>query len=295
MKYYKIEMSSIPSVLLVNSINTLFYKKNHFDFEGKKPEIELTFVQKGVLRKRYPSENEKQVAAGQMSIRMPWEKFTHIYDGEGHHSHNIIFTGYQNITNTDANDVIRIYQAGLSSKTAVPTVFTLPEIVYQMPPKAEGIWRKMGTLFTFGNGGKDLRMLSCLFQLLAELTEVATLQAFKETRAAGMYSNALYSRRAAEYISQHLKEKITVSDIASSLGISNEYMCRIFKSETGQTLISYINMVKMETVRELISTQHLSLREAGKCVGIENEVYLYRLFKKYIGFTSMEYRKLRQK
>ncbi len=121
------------------------------------------------------------------------------------------------------------------------------------------------------------------------------MQAFKETNTAGMYSNALYSRRAAEYISQHIKEKITLSDVAAFIGISNEYLCRIFKNETGQTLISYINLVKMEAVKEMIGTQYLSLREAGLRVGIENEVHLNRLFKKYFGVTSTEYRRLRQK
>lgn len=295
MKYYKIEFVNIPRVLLVHSSDMHNAPKDVYDFEGKKPEIEITLMQKGDMQNLYPTGEKKTILPGQMNVRMPWEKFRRIYDKGAQSSHTVIFTGYQTITETDAEEVIRIYQQGLPLKSKIPTVFTLPEIVLSVPPKAEGILRKMSTLFSIGKGGKDLRMFSCLFQVLAELTEASTLQAFQETNTAGMYSHALYSHRAVEYISKHIEERITVADVAAHIGISNEYLCRIFKNETGQTLISYINLVKMETVKEMIGTQYLSLREAGRRVGIENEVHLNRLFKKYFGVTSTEYRKLRQK
>ncbi len=292
MKYYKIEMKGIPRVLLASFTKGWRDTKDVFIFEGNKPEIEITFMQEGDMH-MYFADREKIIRPGEMNVRMPWEKFKRIYDKGPLRSSTMIFTGYQTIQEIDAEEVIQIYQKGLPSKSTVPTVFTLPEIVLQTPMKAEGIMRKMSTLFIFGNGGKDLRMFSCLFQLLAELTETAIMQAFQESNTGGMYSNALYSRRATEYIAQHLKEKITVSDIAAFIGISNEYLCRLFKNETGQTLISYINRVKIETVKELISTHYISLREAGMQVGIENEVHLNRLFKKYVGMTSTEYKQFR--
>lgn len=292
-RYYKIELFQIPKVLLSHSFHSFIAEKDVFVFDGIKPEIEITFMQCGTMQKHYPDNSKKEILSGQMNVRMPWEKFTRIYDAGKNHSHTMIFTGYNHIEEVDANEVIQIYQNGLPPKNTIPTSFTLPEVILQTPAKAEAIMRKMSTLFIYGNGGKDLRMFSCLFQLLAELTEISVMQAFQEKNTNGTYSNALYSRRVTEYISQHLSEKITVSDLAALIGISNEYLCRIFKNETGQTLISYINRVKMEAVKELLCTQHLSLKEAGKQVGIENEVYLNRLFKKYIGVTSTEYKQSR--
>ncbi len=295
MKYYKIEFTKIPRVLLVNSFTGRIPSTDVFSFSGKKPEIELTLIGRGIMYNKYLSGASEKILPGQMNVRMPWEQFSRTYYAGEHSSHTMIFTDYQNITQIDADDVKQIYRSGLPPKSTVPTVFCLPEVVLQTPPKAESIFRKMKTLFTFGNGGKDLRMFSCLFQLLAELTDSTILQAFQDSNTAGIYSNALYSRKATEYISQHISDKITVSDVANYIGISNEYLCRIFRNETGHTIISYVNLVKMEAVKEMIITQHLSLREAGAQVGIENEVYLNRLFKKYFGVTSSEYRQLHRK
>ena len=94
--------------------------------------------------------------------------------------------------------------------------------------------------------------------------------------------------KAKRYIINHISEKIYVEDIASAVGLSVGYLSNIFKKTTGQTLVEYINTVKLQRVRELRLTLGVTLKEAGKTVGFYDETYLSRLYKKYFGNNLSE-------
>ena len=66
------------------------------------------------------------------------------------------------------------------------------------------------------------------------------------------------------------------------------YLGKIFKNYTGRTVIEYINIAKLNKVRELMQDRGLSLKEAGEQTGFENEHYLSRLYKKLMGRSARE-------
>ena len=47
-----------------------------------------------------------------------------------------------------------------------------------------------------------------------------------------------------EYIYSHIKERITIEDLADSLGVSASYLSRLFKKETGISVSAYIRRQK---------------------------------------------------
>ena len=72
------------------------------------------------------------------------------------------------------------------------------------------------------------------------------------------------------------------------MGISAGYLGKIFKTYTGKTIIEYINTAKLGKVRELMQDRGISLKEAGEQTGFENQHYLSRLYKKYMGRSARE-------
>ena len=60
---------------------------------------------------------------------------------------------------------------------------------------------------------------------------------------------------------------------------------------TGTTIISYINRLKLEKIKNLVINKGISLRQAGESVGIYDENYLSRLFKQYYGKSISELKK----
>ena len=98
-------------------------------------------------------------------------------------------------------------------------------------------------------------------------------------------------RSAVRYIETHYKEKLSLNEIADHLCVSSSYLSRCFKKETGTTIVSYINQVRMKAAREMMDEGVLSLNEIASAIGIQNYNYFYLLFKEIYGETPSEYTK----
>lgn len=132
--------------------------------------------------------------------------------------------------------------------------------------------------------GRDAECSGLFMLLLNALTDRCAAQG----AGANGDGTSVYFRRAVNYISMHIDEHISIGDIKKHVGISAGYLGRIFKSCTGKTIIEYINLAKLNKVRELIQDRNMSLKEAGEQTGFENENYLSRLYKKYMGRSARE-------
>ena len=91
------------------------------------------------------------------------------------------------------------------------------------------------------------------------------------------------------YIREHYREKLSLARLARELAVSPSYLSRIFKKETGTTVVGFINQVRMEKAREKIEEQKLPLQEIAYEVGIQNYNYFYLLFKETYGVSPSEY------
>ena len=98
-------------------------------------------------------------------------------------------------------------------------------------------------------------------------------------------------REAVEYIERHVTERITLSGIARHVSLNNTYLCRVFKEDTGKSIVSYINEMKMKKAYGLLKKGDKMIKEAAAAVGIDDQFYFNRLFKKVYGITPREIKK----
>jgi two-component system response regulator YesN len=77
---------------------------------------------------------------------------------------------------------------------------------------------------------------------------------------------------------------------AKEFGYSPTYLSRLFKNETGVSLIDYVNMVRIHNAKKLLDTPGRKAYEVAKTVGYNNYNYFSRNFKKITGYTISEYR-----
>ncbi|MGG6312979.1 response regulator transcription factor [Paenibacillus macerans] len=96
---------------------------------------------------------------------------------------------------------------------------------------------------------------------------------------------------AFRYVSLHLHSRISLDEVATHLHLNPSYFSRLFKKETGTTLIEYITRQKMERAKELLDGTKLNAREIGEMLGYENQSYFIKTFKGYAGVTPAEYRR----
>ena len=95
-------------------------------------------------------------------------------------------------------------------------------------------------------------------------------------------------REALRYIEENISRKISVPQIAKTVSMTDTYLCRIFKTDVGKSIIDYINELKMKKAYELLDSKDCLIKEAAAAVGIDDQFYFNRLFKKYFGITPKE-------
>ncbi|MBU5441328.1 helix-turn-helix domain-containing protein [Paenibacillus sp. MSJ-34] len=94
-----------------------------------------------------------------------------------------------------------------------------------------------------------------------------------------------------DFLEQHHCQKITLEMVAQQVSMNESYLCRLFKNETGKNIINYLNDYRMERARKLLTNPDLNVREVAASIGIENQFYFNRMFRKYYGQSPSEFKK----
>ena len=94
-----------------------------------------------------------------------------------------------------------------------------------------------------------------------------------------------------DYIDEHIAEKLTLEMVASASGLSVTHASRLFKSEVGHSVIEYVNERKMAKAEELMHDRTRKIKDVAAMVGISDQLYFNKVFKKYYHLSPREYRK----
>ncbi len=108
-------------------------------------------------------------------------------------------------------------------------------------------------------------------------------------------NNYLNQKDIYELLSKYLQENyshdISFSDLASQFGFTLEYLGKIFKKYSGETLSKYLTKLRMnEAKRLLLNNPELEIQKVGELVGYKDGFYFSRAFKSYTGIQPSEFR-----
>ena len=95
--------------------------------------------------------------------------------------------------------------------------------------------------------------------------------------------------RAKQYINENFSKPITTIDIASAAGFSPSYLRTLFHKIMGQSPMNYLNQVRINHAKEMLSSKMFTLSEVASSCGFQNEYYFNRVFKKFAGITPGKY------
>ncbi len=93
------------------------------------------------------------------------------------------------------------------------------------------------------------------------------------------------------YVNNNFAHELSLEFLSDFFCISKYHLCRSFKKYTGFTLNDYITQLRLERAKELLRTTALPANKICLMVGINDENYFYRLFKKHVGTSPHKYRK----
>ena len=99
-------------------------------------------------------------------------------------------------------------------------------------------------------------------------------------------------QKVEEFVKENYQNPdITLEDMAQHVGLSSNYIRRIFREQCGYSPMDYLVNYRVGTAKELLKNTSSTAREIAEMVGYSNTKYFYSLFKKQTGYTTYEYRK----
>ena len=93
-----------------------------------------------------------------------------------------------------------------------------------------------------------------------------------------------YVRKALDYINCHFKKPLSLEGIAAVCGITKYHLAREFKRYTGQTVLTYVNMLRCENAAFCLANG-MTVAEAAYASGFESSSYFSRTYKKLMGHS----------
>ena len=138
-----------------------------------------------------------------------------------------------------------------------------------------------------GSFGSDIRQITALLELLLWVAP-----ALHASSAGEAIQNKDFMRVSPilDYIRARLSEPLTLDQIAGEFFISKHYLCRIFKSATGFSVMEYIIYSRVLMARQLLQ-QGISVQQAGEMSGFSDNSHFIRTFGHLTGISPGRYAK----
>lgn len=156
---------------------------------------------------------------------------------------------------------------------------------------------------TFGTESSRIirRSLSAMNRMdeLERLSEMLRLLPFLFTttdytfagKAMRIERNVRRMQQISTYVMAHYAHPISLTDIATEVGMNRSAFCTYFKRNKGMTFSRFVMQYRLNTACELLKRSHKSVSEICYLVGFNDLPYFVRLFTAEMGMSPTKYRR----
>jgi AraC-type DNA-binding domain-containing proteins len=122
--------------------------------------------------------------------------------------------------------------------------------------------------------------------LIAQFLIELARQRSKKYRSDG---GSRYVQMALTYLANNFDNDFKITDIAEKIGISTAYLQRLFKEQTGKTLVDKMNELRIEKAKLLLETSRLPITDIAISVGFSNRQHFTYTFRRLTGCSPAIY------
>ena len=97
-----------------------------------------------------------------------------------------------------------------------------------------------------------------------------------------------------EYLRNHYYEDISLGRLSEIFHLSKNYISRVFKEETGDNLFNWLNTLRVENSKQLLTCTAMRIYEIAEAVGFRSTVGYNYAFNRIVGMSPSQYRKEHQ-
>ena len=261
----------IDNQFRVEGLYTFFYheKEQGFLFSGEAhPMLELTYVDQGSLHSVADGQ-DLLLDQGDMVLYGPNQWHMQYADVD-------VAPRYVTLTfDLDGNDLAPLLNRKFkASRQAV-------ELLRQM-------LREHELMDAFSN---DVIIAQLSLLLLELLREAASPSGIKLQASNAIHSENEIIRKAQQYISAHIREKLSVPLVARQVDVSPSYLTALFHKNLQISPGEYIRRTKLQESKQMIRENNLNFTEIAAALQYSTVHHFSRQFKEKFGITPTEYAK----
>ena len=131
---------------------------------------------------------------------------------------------------------------------------------------------------------EEAKYLTDIIQAFSERLE-QVMDALGSSSRESVLEDILY------YLNRNFSDNLTLDGIAPLFGYNASYLGKLIKNHTGESFNSYVDRLRIQEAKRLLSTTRLKVYEISVRVGYSNVDYFHVKFRKYENTTPAEYRK----
>ena len=158
--------------------------------------------------------------------------------------------------------------------------------IYDVSP-LDAIFKKMLYLMrtNYYYGGQQCS--AHLYQFFIEFNRVVNLQNGSQDGA-----KLTQLKPVIDYINNNYKEDITLTELSNLIGLSPQYLCRLFKECLNLRPFEYLARRRIQQAKKLLLEETSNINEIASQVGYNDCSYFCAVFKKHEMLSPAEFRNL---
>ncbi len=255
----------------ISSIYTFFYqeKEKGFTFPGETHEpLELTYVDKGSIH---------SVADGRDILLEQGDLV--LYGPNQWHMQ------YADVDMSPSFITVTFDLAGDYPRELINRKFTIPQSAV---PVLQRMLRELDRMDSYSSDMVICLLSMLLLELLREQNSPAGTK-LRTTNAVNSENDII--RRAQQYISEHVREKLTVPLVARHVDVSPSYLTALFRKNLQISPGEYVRRIKLQESKQMIREDNMNFTEIAAALQYSTVHHFSRQFKDKFGITPTEYAK----
>lgn len=147
------------------------------------------------------------------------------------------------------------------------------------------LFSEMKEVFLIGEYGHKAQLKAMLYTLIHRILkdmmmEDAAELGYKRIKSAIVYIHENYTRA-----------DMHIADAAAAANMSEVHFRRIFKDVFSTSPLTYVTQLRMKKAQELLAHTDYPVGQISGMVGIYDEAYFSKFFKRHTGYTPNQFRK----
>lgn len=140
-----------------------------------------------------------------------------------------------------------------------------------------------------------------IYQGIMNATDLSTLQQHMTNELVKIIEQITEDKRsqskkpikeAIKYIETNYNKPISLGDVAQAVWLNPVYFSSVFKKETGENFRDYLHKYRINIAKDLLRTTHQNVNQICHAIGYDDANYFIKIFRKYVGLTPSEFRKI---